>query len=266
MGGILGATTKLDKGVVKRGIVTPDKHFPLHDSKAISCLIQSIEIVKPDFYIDLGDVGEFKSVSHWQWKKKKRPPLEYQLPWVHKDVKDVNKGMDTIDEALDKVNCKEKYFIEGNHDDWLNRFVDENPYLDNLRFPDAMKLKERGYKYYPNGKFLKIGKLNYYHGNHYAGIMHTRNHLLRLGANVMYGHHHDLQQATVTHLEGCKSAWSIGCLKNMSDESNKWLGNRSHNWAHAFAVVDYYRGGFFTVHVVQIINGRTSLWGELITG
>ena len=52
----------------------------------------------------------------------------------------------------------------------------------------------------------------------------------------------------------------------MAEESNTWLQNRAINWAHAFAVVDFYNNGLFTVHVVQIINGRTSLWGELIDG
>ena len=74
------------KGVTKRYIVTPDKHFPLHDPKAISIVKQAIEIIKPDGYIDLGDAGEFSSVSHWQWKKKKRPPLEYQLPYIYKEL------------------------------------------------------------------------------------------------------------------------------------------------------------------------------------
>ena len=46
-----------DKGVVKRAIVTPDKHFPLADLPAINCVKKAIEIVKPDMYIDLGDVG-----------------------------------------------------------------------------------------------------------------------------------------------------------------------------------------------------------------
>ena len=119
---------KKNKGIVKRFIVTPDKHFPLADEAAIGCLIKAIEIVKPSGYIDLGDVGEWESVSHWQWRKKKRPPLEYQLPSVEKDIIAVNSGMDIIDEALDKVNCKEKFFVEGNHDDWLNRFVEEHPY------------------------------------------------------------------------------------------------------------------------------------------
>ena len=131
---------KKDTGVVKRVFVTPDKHFPLHDKKAISVVKKAIEIVKPDVYVDLGDVGEWHGCSHWQWKKKKRPPLEYQLPFIDKDVKDVNKGMDSIDESLDKANCKEKYMIEGNHDDWMNRFVDENPYLTNYRFKECVKL------------------------------------------------------------------------------------------------------------------------------
>ena len=79
-----------DKGVVKRFIVTPDKHFPLHSQPAIDCLIKAIHIVKPSGYIDLGDVGEWESTSHWQWRKKKRPPLEYQLPRVEKEIKAVN--------------------------------------------------------------------------------------------------------------------------------------------------------------------------------
>ena len=251
---------------VKRYIVTPDKHFPMADMKAISVVCQAIEIIKPDGYIDLGDTGEWESVSHWQWKKKKRPPLEYQLPFVAKEIEEVNKGMDIIDESLDKVNVKEKHFVEGNHEDWLNRFVEENPYLaKDFLVKNAIKLGQRGYKYHPLGKMLKIGKLNFYHGHHFAGINHTRNHLLRLGGNVMYGHHHDIQQSSVTHIDGVKSAWSIGCLKDMSAESNEWLGNRQHNWQHAFAIVDFHKGGNFNVTVHQIVNGVSTVDGKVLT-
>ena len=255
-----------DTGVVKRYIVTPDKHYPFEDKKAIGCLIKAIEIVKPSGYIDLGDLGEWESVSHWQWRKKKRPPLEYQLPFVEKEIEQVNLGLDRIDEALDKTNCKEKHLCEGNHDEWLNRFVYEHPYLGHMRFKRAMKLADRVYVFHPIGKLLKIGKLNFYHGHHYAGIHHTRNHLLRMGANLMYGHHHDIQQCSVTHVDGPKSAWSIGCLKDMSSNANVWLNNRGHNWGHAFAIVDFFKGGRFTVHVVNIVKGETSLWGEVIKG
>ena len=87
---------KSDKGVVKRAIVTPDKHFPLADIPAINCLKQTIEIVKPDIYIDLGDVGEWSAFSHWKWKKRKRPPLEYLMPELDEDVIAVNKNDGTL--------------------------------------------------------------------------------------------------------------------------------------------------------------------------
>ena len=29
--------------------------------------------------IDLGDFSEWSSVSHWQWKNRKKPPLEYLI-------------------------------------------------------------------------------------------------------------------------------------------------------------------------------------------
>ena len=256
----------MDKGVVKRVIVTPDKHFPLHDQPAINVVCKAIEKIRPDAYVDLGDVGEWHSFSAWKFKRKKAPPLEYLIEDFEQDVKDVNAGMDQIDESLDKVDCKEKYITEGNHDNWLNMTVETYPYIPQYKFANAVDLKGRGYKYYPFGKDLKLGKLYLYHGHLYGGQYHTANHLRKMGCNIMYGHWHDLQQMSVTHKDGPKSAWSIGCLKDMRDEANSWLGGRPINWAHGFAIVDFFKGGLFTVHIIQIINGKTSLWGELIDG
>ena len=92
----------------KRAIVTPDKHFPLHDRPSISVLCQAIEMVKPNIYIDLGDIGEWNSFSAWKWKRKKKPPLEHIIPGLDQEVQDVNECMDIVDESLDKINCKEK--------------------------------------------------------------------------------------------------------------------------------------------------------------
>ena len=256
---------KKKNGVIKRAIVTPDKHAPVHDMPAINVVCKAIELVKPDIYVDLGDLGEWGSVSHWQWKRKKKPPLEYITPKVDADVKAVNELLDIIDVSLDKVNCEEKHICAGNHDEWLDRFVEEHPYLD-YRFEKVCRFKERGYKYHEAGKYIKIGKLYFYHGHHFGGQYHASNHLRKLGANIMYGHHHSLQQDSVTYMDGPKSAWSLGCLKDMSSEKNKWLGGRQHRWAHAFAIVDYYQGGRFTVDIVQIIDGRTTVWGELLDG
>ena len=133
---------KNDKGVIKRAIVTPDKHFPLADKAAINVLKKTIEIVKPDIYIDLGDVGEWSAFSAWKFKRRKAPPLEYLIDDFEKDVKDVNEGMDTIDESLDKANCKERYITEGNHDNWLNYAVAKYPYIPQYKFAKPRKKLE----------------------------------------------------------------------------------------------------------------------------
>ena len=256
----------MKKSALRRAVVTPDKHFPYADMPAINVVCKAIELVKPDIYIDLGDTGEWENFSHWKWKRKRKPPLEMLIPQLETDVIDVNDGMDIIDESLDKVGCEEKHFCEGNHELWLQMFVEEHPYVPQYATENALKLKERGYKFHPCGKLLKIGKMNFYHGHHYGGQYHAANHLRKLGGNVMYGHWHDVQYMSATHMDGAKGAWSIGCLKDMSADKNAWLGNRKINWGHAFAIVDFYDKGRFTVDVVQIIDGKATVWGELIDG
>ena len=256
----------MSKEPISRAVVTPDKHFPLADMPAINVLCKAIELVKPTIYVDLGDVGEWSNFSAWKYKRKKAPPLEFMTEGFDQDVYDVNSGMDIIDESLDKINCKEKYITEGNHDNWLNYAVEKYPYIPQYKFATAVNLEDRGYEYYPFGKHLKIGKLYFYHGHQYGGQYHTANHLRKMGCNIMYGHWHDLQQMSATHMDCPKSAWSIGCLKDMSGEKNEWLGNRKINWAHAFAIVDFWEDGNFTVDVVQIIDGKCKIWGEYING
>ena len=188
--------------MIKRAIVTPDKHFPLADMAAIKVVCKAIELCKPDIYIDLGDTGEWESFSHWKWKKKKKPPLEYIQPDMDKEAKAVNKGMDIIDYALDKADCKERYFVQGNHELWLDQFVEEHPYLPQYKTENLLQLKERGYKFYHNSKFLKIGKLHFHHGNFYGGQYHAANHIRKLGCNIIYGHTHDVQMHSATMLGG----------------------------------------------------------------
>ena len=45
-----------------------------------------------------------------------------------------------------------------------------------------------------------------------------------------------------------------------------WLGGKLTNWNHAFAIIDFFKGGNFKVEVVEIIKGITTVWGNLIEG
>ena len=85
------------------------------------------------------------------------------------------------------------------------------------------------------------------------------------GENIMYGHTHDLQRHTKTGAGGTLSGWSLGCLKDIEADED-WLAGRLTNWNHAFAIIDFYSNGNFNVQIVEIINGKTTLWGKQISG
>lgn len=254
--------------ITKRAVVIPDQHFPLQDQQAVNVVLKALKIIKPDIFVNLGDVGEWESVSAWRWKGKKQPPLEYQLPLIDYEIGQVNDGIDQFDKVLDEIKCKERYICAGNHDEWLTYgFCERYPYMKKeYSFRKACHWDDRGYKYYEYNQPLKIGKVNFIHGA-YATVYHAKKHLEAYGSNLIYGHTHDIQRHTLTKLDsGTIGAWSMGCLKDMSPKKNKWLKGRLHNWNHGFAIVDWFPNGNFKVEVVEIVNGTTSVWGEIING
>ena len=109
---------------MKRAVVIPDQHFPIHDQSAVNVVLQALELIKPEIFINLGDCGEWESVSMWKYKGKKLPDLEYQLPLINEEIKHINEGLDQFDKVLDKIDCKERYICAGNHDEWLDNFVE----------------------------------------------------------------------------------------------------------------------------------------------
>ena len=80
--------------LVRRAVVIPDQHAPVQDKKAVNCALKIIDEVKPSCFINLGDVGEWESVSSQKYKKKKQPPLEFILPEIDKEIKAVNAMID----------------------------------------------------------------------------------------------------------------------------------------------------------------------------
>ena len=245
-------------------VVFPDIHFPNHDKKAFGCALNIIKKVKPTGFLCLGDFADGESVSHWQWSKKRRPPVEYQLPMIYKEIDQVNEGLDQIDAVLKQVKCKKKIMAQGNHEIWFDNFVLENPYLAQLGSKRAFKITDRGYDWYPYGEIFKVlgSKLYAYHGGHYGGILHTRTHALQFGCNIIYGHTHDSQKASVQHIDGAHMAHSLGCLTDMTKE---YLKGRPTNWSHNVGVVDIFTNGNFNLVVLEIVNGYTSYCGEIIS-
>lgn len=253
-----------------RAVVIPDQHFPIADRKAVNVALKIIEKVKPDRFINLGDVLENEEVSAWRFKGKALPSLEFQLPMIDKMLEESNKWINEFDDVLEWISCKDKWILAGNHDEWLDNFVNSkvgsHPVLKEYTFRKACRWDERGYKYLPYNKPLKLGKLAFIHGA-YATKYSASKHLEAYGSNIIFGHTHSIERHTLTKLEGGTiGAWSMGTLKSKKAEDNKWLRGRLHTWSHCVGIVDWFSNGNFKVEQVEIVDGTTSLWGEIIYG
>ena len=190
-----------------RGIIIPDQHYPLEDKAAVNCVVKAIKKIKPDIFVNLGDVGEWESVSAWRYKDKKLPPLEYQTPLIDEDIRLVNEGLDVWDKVLEEVGCKKSIYSKATMiSGWIILLLSIPICIITVLLKRTKK--ERGYKYSEYNLPIQIGKLTFFHGA-YATTYHAKKHLEAYGENVIYGHTHDLQRHTLTKLGGTIGAWSL---------------------------------------------------------
>lgn len=258
-------------------IVTPDKHAaPPEDPEggidpwAVSCALQAIELVKPDGHIDLGDIGEWTSVSPWKYKRRKRPGVARTIDNLNEDVEYVGMVLDDIDEACKTAGTKKKILLQGNHELWVDNMVDEWKDLlgdvarSDLSLQQMLRLTERDIAYVKYGDYIRLGNLFLYHGGHFGGQYHAAAHLRNLSASVMYGHYHDYQVAKTGLLgKGLHAAWSIGML---CKPRKPFMRGKPANWSHNFAVVHVEKDGMFHVEVVEIFNGTCYVQGKKVKG
>ena len=254
----------------KTALIFPDPHFAPKgcpaggvDPKAESVARQAIAIVKPDIFVCLGDLIEGHSISHWKYQKVKRPPLEYQLADLEPELKAGNDGLDKWDQELDKVGCNARHMTWGNHDGRrLDDFLLAYPYLSDKYSADiAFKMKARGYKTYPYGEYMKLGKLRLYHGGHVNTAHVERDHAMRLGASVMFGHYHSVGYARVAHIDGPNAAWNMGCLCLLKKD---FMQGKPVSWGHSLGIVHLESNGDFRVEVCDILDGVGYVYGHKV--
>ncbi len=236
-------------------IVLPDMQVPYEDKRTMKAVEKFMKTRKWDYYINLGDFMDLDVVSsHSAGKLRQVEGKRLKI--------DYDKGNKVLDrhQKIVKANNKRAKFVllEGNHEFRIERYLDINPAGQGyLEVENALKLKERGFKYvrcYKTGETFKLGHAYFHHGL-YCNDAHAKKHVMHFGKNIFYGHLHDIQSYTIVqHGDGNSLVGqSLGCL---CEYEQSYIKGNPKKWQQAFAIFQFFPDGTFTYNVIRIFNHR----------
>jgi hypothetical protein len=232
---------------------------PLHDQHAIDATLAFCSDFKPTHLTFGGDMLDCGVISHWRTDK-------------HRQVE----GVRLLKEAFE---CQEKLlepaaatiasggvlrYHVGNHEQWLEDYVDANPQLEGLVELDALLgLTHSGWQLIPLGGASKIGKLYIVHGDQIGGGIHVAKKALDIyQRNIHFGHFHPASTHTaVAPLDAePKQGMAVPglCKRNpgySKDGPNRWVQGFEYGFVEA--------NGNFHARVVIMIDGRFYAEGKL---
>ncbi len=170
-------------------LVVPDVHFPYIDYQAIEGMINRVKKIRFDRIIFIGDFFDFQQVSHYD----KKPDQKYDLQT------DIDEGMQLFDYILEGIKKRREhdvFFIRGNHEERLEKFLirhaDALMDLRGLKIPTLLGLDRRKVKYVED--MIKLDNVLFMHGDKVrikAGYTAHAN-IDKAGVNVCVGHTHRL--------------------------------------------------------------------------
>lgn len=237
----------------------PDCHWPYADKRAWATMTRALRAFKPDTLVVLGDFGDFYCTS-------RHPKNPNRVRDLKVEVASCNTALDELDAIAHKVGCRDKRFLEGNHEENLERYLTaQAPELFNLvRIEDLFLLKGRGWKFTHYKDFDRIGKLIMTHDVGYAGKdAHLRSGQ-DTGANIIIGHTHRLHVGYSSDLLGNAR---VACMSG-------WLGDKraaeymyrakTKDWALGFSIGYKEPGGIVHLSPVPVVNYRCVIEGKVI--
>jgi len=245
---------------IKKAVYFGDLHAPYQDEYAVSILCQIVTDEKPDYLINIGDGGDFESLSRFN----KAYPRKREGKRV---IKDLMAMIDLENEiyltAPDGCDIRKH---TGNHEWHLERWADENPEVEGII---ETLMDSSSIKMIPHAKFTNIGKLLSHHGDRkgYQSVHHAKQWAM-IGRSIVYGHHHSVQtfphETLDRHAEPDRHrAFAIGCL---CDLNRDWMDNQRKLWQQSFGLVYFWDDGNFNFYNVDIIDKRAVWNGKLYKG
>ena len=216
---------------VEKVMVTSDYHVPYMDVKAYEVMKQYIKDYKPNHFVINGDMMDFYKLSKFE-KSPDRKSTTNQDIHVAKNI------LEDLRNTLGK-RCK-MYFLEGNHENRLQRYLWKNPELSDmneLRIDYLLHLDKYNIKFTPvDGDYwrtdtghLKLADTLIMHGDNrlngastskYSGYSVKNTILGSTQMNTIIGHIHRLNHFYHTTPYNTLQGMECGCLCEPTGTAN----------------------------------------------
>lgn len=225
-----------------------DAHIPVHCEKTLAHAFRHGKKNNVDCILFGGDMLDWYSLSIFE-KSKKYNELQSELDTCNLFLQALRKAFPT----------QKVIWMDGNHDFRIERFKMRGEGralagLEALETQNLLSLKDFNIDYYDNYATLQIGKLNVMHGHKLrgSGASVAMSKLKNALVNIMFGHHHIVQDAFLKDLLGAViGAYAVGCSCQLRPDYS------IHNaWMNGFAEIEVNMDGDFTVDNKKIINGE----------
>ena len=232
---------------------------PTHNLPAIRTVLRFLEDWQPHAVILGGDQLNCGPISHWNHGKP-RLVEGFRL-----------KGeLDLLDELVLSPLHKTptKYWHTGNHEVWLNDFLDQNPSVEGLIEPEEyLRLVKRGWSIFSEGEVSSIGKLHFVHGDvalrNGRSARPAKKLVEAYNRSVRAGHLHTYDaytQSTAIDRQDYHTGIIVPALASISPA---YIKNNPNNFMQGFCFGTVFPDGWFSDYVAIINKGKFS-WNNKV--
>jgi Calcineurin-like phosphoesterase len=242
-----------------------DLHYPKYDKDTWDITLQYVVDEQPEVFIFGGDQFHFDCISH---HTKHTPIFRTRRSYMN-DIEGFNERcLIPLERVLPK-NC-EKIWIIGNHEDWEQDLINEQPELEGaIGHTRLLRLEERGWTIIPLGHAYRLGKLNVIHGEiltgigNQAGMFPSKKAIELYAGNVLAGHTHAPQTFTKISPVNARNKWQAHISPIAGDANPEYLRNRPTAWLNGFNRIDVMADGGFNYYPLLVVNGRLAWNGKV---
>lgn len=250
---------------IRTAIAVYDLHYPQYHKPTFKAICEYLKENKPDVFIFGGDQFHFDCISH---HTKATPIFRTRRSYIN-DIEGFDENILQVIEKLLPRGC-EKVWIIGNHEDWEQDLINEQPELeDAIGHVRLMRLIERGWKVIPLGHCYRLGKLNVIHGEtltgigNQAGMYPSRKAVELYAGNVLAGHTHAPQSFTKVSPVEHTNKWQGHIAPIAGNVNPSYLRNRPTAWLNGFVRIDVMENGQFNLYPIVVVGGQFAFGGKL---